>query len=169
MSSNDLLDTDETVILKDITIKTGLDFCWQFQLEDPTQDPIPNPDYDSSKPVSDSNRVEIFPPLDLNNYTGVLEIRSGDTRDSTLIHRADSTVNFQLTFNDPDIGWVKVFIDRTITGEELDEEDVLYPSLGNFAGRCAFYSLVLDPAAPGEKNFELFKGKVNIKEITASV
>lgn len=142
-------------------IVTGLQFCERFLLRDPTQAKITNPDFDPLLPVSTCNPETIFPPLDLNNYTGKMDIRGGNTRDSELIHTIE-TGGAGMTINDPDIGFVTLFIDGSITGAED-------PGIGDFAGQCAFYDLFLFPNQPGKKDIRLFEGAIKIIEATTNV
>lgn len=144
-----------TTIVLPLKIITGLDFCWRFQLRDPSQPKIDNPDFDDTLPVEGINTPTIYPPLDLNNYKMAMDIRAGNTADAPLIYRADTVIG-NITVNDPALGWVKVFIGRADTGDEN--------GIAKYAAKCATYSFIVDPNQPGVKNYELYAAPVEIKE-----
>ena len=151
----------DTIVISHWKIITGLDFCERFLLRDPTQPKIVNPDYDDTQPITPINSPEIFPPLDLNNYTVKMDIRTGDTRDSALIHTIE-TGGGGASVNDPDVGFVTMFIDGSLTGAEDT-------GIADFAGRCTFFDLILMPNQPGKKDIRLFKGELPIIEATTNV
>lgn len=161
MACNDSRDTGKTITYNNWEIVTGLDFSEMFLIRDPNGTKIPNPDFDPNEPVSELNPEEIYPPLDLNNYTGKMDIRAGNTRDSALIHTIE-TGGGGMTVNDPALGWVTLFIDGSVTGAED-------PGIGDYASKCAYYDLFLDPNQAGMKNRRIFKGKITITEATTSV
>lgn len=164
--NSDSLQSGKVIINNTWEIVTGLDFCEMFLIRDPTQDKIPNPDFDDTLPITDTNQPEVFPPLDLNGYTGKMDIRAGNTRDSQLIHTIE-TGGGGMTVNDPALGWVKLFIDGTVTGNETGDPD--NPGIGDFAGKCAFYDLILDPNQVGMPAKRIFKGSITITEATTNV
>lgn len=150
-----------TILITHWEIITGLDFCERFLLRDPTAAKIINPDFDPTQPTTPINSPEIFPPLDLNNYTGKMDIRTGDTRDSQLIHTIE-TGGGGMTMNDPSVGFVTNFIDGSLTGAE--------PGIADFADvGCRFFDLILFPNQAGKKDLRLFRGEIPIIEATTDV
>jgi hypothetical protein len=144
-------------------IETGLDFEECFLIRDPTQDKIPNPDFDPDLPVDENNPEEVYPPKDLNGYSGRMDIRNGTTQDSSLIHRIESPAG-GMTFNDPAVGFVKLFIDGSITGAGSNDPE--NPTgIRDYANTCSHFDLILDSNQPGEPARRILLGDIPIIEI----
>lgn len=142
-------------------IITGLNFIEQILIRDATQAKITNPDYDPNQPITVNNQPEVYPPLDLNGYTAKMDIRAGNTRDSDLIISL-SDANTGLRLNDPSLGFITIFIDGADTGAEET-------GIGDYADKCVFFDLIIDPNVAGQKQRRILKGKITITESVTNV
>ncbi len=131
-------------------IITGQDFHEKFIVRDPTKPKIPNPDYVAG--CCSGTPEFIYPPKDLTNVSGKMDIREKADSTSTLLKSL--TIGNGMTFGSPDPldGSVDLFIDSTETKA---------PPITSYKGKTVFFDLFLLFPDP-EDNIRLIFGTMPV-------
>jgi len=134
-------------------IVTGQDFRQKIILRDTTKPKIKNPNYSSCNPDS---KEYIYPPKDLTDCTGKMDIRVANDSTSELIISLETGAGMTFGSPDPIDGTIELFIDNTVTAGFIP-----------YKGRV-YFDLFFTPPSP-QDNMRIIYGQILIIEAVTDV
>ncbi len=145
-------------------IEVGADFRNRLRISDPAR---PNPDYPDNSPFK-------FLPMMIDNVGFQMDIRKQPFQTADLIHSlstsnggiikepdySDSPTN---TVLNPLQGWIELFIDHNITGDDTTDDSIA-SNIG-----AAHYDLFFIPNNIIEDRLKIMKGSISIEDSVTQV